>query len=424
MLRVPLNQAVFIKRLVLNNFRNYSGVDLFPDSSIILITGENARGKTNLLESIYFASAGKSHRSASCGELIKWGEDYGLARILTEDENSAEKLIEIELKHPNKCRIRINRTDCKKKSELSSVFPSVMFSPDDLSLVKGSPAGRRQYLDDILEKVTPGFDRLKLNYIKILNQRNSLLKSLNSTINPENNKTLEIWDETLIKNGSEIIYARVSLLDEIRTQYKSMVGSFFSDINVEIVYVPSWNRNPADIQSDMAEESKSSGSIAEDIKYQESKNNPNAVINPDLISPDNIRQQFEFALKNNLSRELAYKTTVTGPHRDDFLIRFNGKDFKFFASQGQQRVAALCLKLCEVGIIKNKLKKVPVLLLDDVLSELDIKREKAVLGLIKNSSQTFITASNPNYIRQLQNDYLLKIKKFVVRDNSVVCLPE
>jgi DNA replication and repair protein RecF len=433
---------MYLEELQLKNFRNYSDINLKFDSTAALFFGDNAQGKTNLLESIRYLSSGKSHRVTDQDDLIGWGCEFALIRAKVNGH-----LIELELRPGNVLKIKVDKAHCRKKSDFTSILPSVIFTPDDLKIIKDGPSNRRDLLDSILESIYPAYNSLKSQYQKILNQRNSLIKSIagnefrrgfeekrigevnnndegdksnagcgnveggrgSASREEVNNPTLSAWDENLAKYGSEIINKRHSLVNRMGPDFSRLMGGFFPAIEAGIFYIYSWNRKSAE------------------LVFSES-DTPDAFVDLSLpfgkilqaVPPvEEIKQCFLRMLKQNLKKELSYKTTITGPHRDDFLILLNGKDIRSFGSQGQQRISAISLRLCEIELIRESLKKDPVLLLDDILSELDFTREKIVLNLIKDKYQTFITTSNINYVSHIKDIEKDKIQELIVKDNNI-----
>jgi DNA replication and repair protein RecF len=413
-----------LKNLELNNFRNYKNVNLNFDRNTILIIGDNGQGKTNLLESIYYISTGKSHRTNDQDEMINWDSDYAILRASVNDDSpdlaeGSGHLIEVELRRGNNIKIRIDEAYTKRKSDFTSILPSVIFSPGDLKIIKSGPANRRDFLDDVLERIYRDFAPLKLQYQKILNQRNSLLKSVTNEEQYRGNLTLQVWDENLVNYGSGIIERRCHLLDEIKKNFIDCMNYFFPDIKADIFYLFSWdksisevNNRVADNYSDNGDSKGSLGSNTGDaINVSEGKSKEKVTINI-----QDIKENFHAKLKENLRKDINYKNTMIGPHRDDLIILINGKDLRSFGSQGQQRIAAICLKFSEFMILEEKLKKTPVLLLDDVLSELDLARKKLLINMIGNKFQTFITSSNVSYLDDVDEKL---INKFQVKDNSI-----
>ena len=410
---------MFLKNLQLKNFRNYNDINLNFNKNTIIIAGDNGQGKTNLLESIYYISAGKSHRANIQEELIKWESDFAIIRALfiNDDVDSKEDghLIELELRKDGTYKIKIGGVHYSRKSDFISILPSVIFSPDDLRIIKSGPSYRRGFLDDILERLDRGrdFSILKNNYQKVLNQRNSLFKSISGDIDLKNNSTIDTWNESLVSYGHRIIENRVKLIEGFKKDFSSFINLFFPGMKAEIKYVFSWNRR------------FSSDNNITSLKYKESIDEPSALKNTFIGEMEEVpesslisfSQMFILKLKENLKKELIYKTTIIGPHRDDFKILINGKDIKSFGSQGQQRIAAVCLKLCEINVLKEKRKTNPVLLLDDVLSELDKDREKLLIGILKNSKfQTFITTAIPDIFKDLELD---STELFFIKENKI-----
>jgi len=405
---------MYLKKLELINYRNYSKVNLDFGKDTILIIGNNGNGKTNLLESIHYLSTGKSHRTYTQDEIIKWGSKQSWIRAIVGSDgvSPVNHLIEIEMRKDNETRIKVDKTTRRKKTDFVSILPTVIFSPDDLKIIKDGPSERRNFLDSLLEKIDSSYYRQRLQYQKILAQRNSLIKSAGksagSKIDREINLTLEAWDSNLVKYGSSVIKKRYELLDEIRPEFKDYMENFFKGVSADIFYVFSWNRkNMPD-----SFENESSGNY-QDVEIQDEDN---SVVGS---MERNLEEVFYRKLRENIDKDMQYKITTIGPHRDDFVILLNGKNLRFFGSQGQQRVASICLRLCELDILKEKIKEDPVLLLDDVFSELDIERKKMLVKAVKNKFQTFITATNMSYLDKLDMEFGSKL---LVMDNSITPL--
>ncbi|MDD3628482.1 MAG: DNA replication/repair protein RecF [Actinomycetota bacterium] len=405
---------MYLKKLELINYRNYSKVNLDFGKDTILIIGNNGNGKTNLLESIHYLSTGKSHRTYTQDEIIKWGSKQSWIRAIVGSDgvSPVNHLIEIEMRKDNETRIKVDKTTRRKKTDFVSILPTVIFSPDDLKIIKDGPSERRNFLDSLLEKIDSSYYRQRLQYQKILAQRNSLIKSADksagSKIDREINLTLEAWDSNLVKYGSSVIKKRYELLDEIRPEFKDYMENFFKGVSADIFYVFSWNRkNMPD-----SFENESSGNY-QDVEIQDEDN---SVVGS---MERNLEEVFYRKLRENIDKDMQYKITTIGPHRDDFVILLNGKNLRFFGSQGQQRVASICLRLCELDILKEKIKEDPVLLLDDVFSELDIERKKMLVKAVKNKFQTFITATNMSYLDKLDMEFGSKL---LVMDNGITPL--
>jgi DNA replication and repair protein RecF len=389
---------MYIKSLELKNFRNYNHIKLEFDKGSILFTGNNGNGKTNLLESIHYLSAGRSHRTYIQDELIRWGSEYALLRACIKSGDASKMhLLEIEIRKDNNIKIRIDGVYQKKKADFISLVPSVIFSPDDLKIIKSDPGTRRDFMDSILEKIFRDYYRLKLQYNKILLQRNSLLKSAEGSLSSNHRATLKVWNQNLVNYGTKIILMRLNLLRSIGRQFNSYVDLFFDNACPDIEYALSWDR---DGKTENCEEGR--------ILHGKS--------NSDSIDEESIRKVFMDRLDENLDRDLINRSTSIGPQRDDFKVFFNDKDVRSFGSQGQQRISSISLKLCELYIIKKMSKREPVLLLDDVLSELDIKRRGNLVRVINKNSQTFVTSTDSSNFDNLDIDFH---KKYLIEDDEV-----
>ena len=309
--------------------------------------------------------------------------------------------MEIEIRNNNILKIKVNGVYYKKKKDFISILPSVIFSPDDLRIVKSNPGERRAFLDSILEKIYGDFSSLRLQYQKIVTQRNSLLRSTGGRLSNNHLETLDTWNDNLVKYGIEIILKRYELLDSIKTGFTGHIKNFFKEVIPDIKYVFSWNRNE-----------KEESHNPEKYLTGNKKDDSDIVIDREFL-----KKEFKKRLTENLDIDLARKTTSLGPHRDDFAIYFNGKDIRSYGSQGQQRIASISLKLCELQILRDRLKTDPVLLLDDVLSELDTRRRRRLVKIISGRFQTFVTATNISYLDKLDIDFG---SRFLVRDNSII----
>lgn len=336
---------MYIQSLELSNFRNYKELNMEFSKGTNILYGDNAQGKTNILESIYFASTSKSHKGSKDRDVINFGERESHIKAIV-IKNDCPVRIDIHLRKNKAKGIAINGIAIKKASELFGLLNVVLFSPEDLSLIKDGPAERRKFIDMELCQIDKIYLSNLSNYTKILNQRNSLLKELNISNDKNLKETLDIWDIQLSDYGAKIIARR---------------NSFINEIN-EIVYG--------------IHRSLTNGKEELIVKYE-----PN-------IDNNNLYEE----IVRNRNRDIYLKMTTVGPHRDDICILNKNIDLRKYGSQGQQRTAALSLKLSEIELIKNITKDMPVLLLDDVLSELDSGRQKFLLNSI-NNVQTVITCT-------------------------------
>lgn len=334
---------MIIKSLELNHFRNYEELNLFFDAGTNILYGDNAQGKTNILESIYLSATTKSHKGSKDKDIIQFGHDEAHIRTIIE-KNLCEQRIDMHLRSSKTKGIAIDGMKIKKAAELLGILNVVFFSPEDLSIIKNGPAERRRFIDMELCQLD-SFYLYNLNhYNKIVNQRNSLLKDL--YLNPGLKDTLSIWDSQLLSYGSKIIERRKLFIEQLN----------------EIIF---------EIHKQL-----SGGKEELHIYYE-----PNVEID-DYEKKMRFRQEVDIKLKQ----------TTVGPHRDDFSFMADGIDIRKFGSQGQQRTAALSLKLSEIELVKKITNDTPILLLDDVLSELDSNRQNYLLNYIKDI-QTIITCT-------------------------------
>lgn len=334
---------MIIKSIELANFRNYSFLDLQFHKGINILYGDNAQGKTNILESIYVAATTKSHKGSKDKDLVNFNEEEAHIRTYIE-KDGIESKIDMHLRKNKSKGIAIDGQKIKKASDLLGLLNVVFFSPEDLSIIKNGPSERRRFVDMELCQLDQFYLYNLNHYNKIVNQRNQLLKDL--YFNPSLKETLNIWDMQLISFGGKIMERRAIFIEQLN----------------EIIF---------DIHKNL-----SGGKEELIVKYE----------------PDVSVYLYEKKLKDNQEKDIKIKQTTVGPHRDDFCFLINGVDIRKFGSQGQQRTAALSLKLSEIEIVKKLTNDTPVLLLDDVLSELDASRQNYLLNSIRDI-QTIISCT-------------------------------
>lgn len=336
---------MYIQSLELNNFRNYEKLSIEFDNGTNILYGNNAQGKTNILESIYFAGTAKSHRAVRDREIIKFNQEEAHIKVLIE-KNKVPVRIDIHLKKNKSKGIAINGIPIRRASELFGILNVVFFSPEDLNIIKNGPAERRRFIDLELCQLDKVYVHNLVNYNKIINQRNKLLKDIGFGEDRELRETLDIWDMQLADYGAKIITRR---------------NQFISDIN-EIIY--GIHGKLTDNREEL------------NVKYE-----------PNIIG-NNLYEE----LVRCRERDFKLKSTTVGPHRDDISFMIGDIDIRRYGSQGQQRTAALSLKLSEIELVKLMINDIPVLLLDDVLSELDSNRQRQLLESL-NNVQTIITCT-------------------------------
>ncbi len=362
---------MILKNISLKNFTNYEDAYCDFDENINIFVGDNAQGKSNLLESIYYISTISSSRKNKDKELIKWSRDYFSISAHFFNKYGENKVTVKVI--GNKKEVYLNNYKIEKRKEYIGYLITVIFSPEDLYIIKGEPALRRQYIDNELSKTDVEYFVDNIKYKKILEQRNILLKEFKRR--SVSDALMDIWEEQLSKYGIKIIKKRLELIEQLK------------EISKEIHYRI----------TDDAENLQ--------IKYQTN------------IDIENIENSYRKLLKEHRQKDIDKGYTSVGPHRDDLEILINGISAKKFASQGQQRTISLSLKISEIEFIKKKTGEYPILLLDDVLSELDKKRKHKLLEEIENKVQTIITTTDLN---DIENFFIDKGKIIIIQDGKVL----
>lgn len=334
---------MIIKSIELQNFRNYEDLNISFDEGTNIFYGDNAQGKTNILEAAYLSGTTKSHKCSKDKEMIRFGEQEAHIRTVVVKKDK-EYQIDMHLKNNRSKGIAINKVPIKKASELFGILNMVFFSPEDLNIIKNGPAERRRFLDSELCQLDKIYLSDLTTYNKILNQRNKLLKDM--VYRPDLKDTLPVWDMQLVETGRKIIRRRKQFVDELN----------------EIVH---------------------------DIHYRISGEKEDLHLQYEPSIEDIF---FEDELSRVKERDMRQCMTSVGPHRDDLLFSIGEVDIRKFGSQGQQRTSALSLKLSEIELVKRSIHDTPVLLLDDVLSELDSNRQNYLLNSI-HDTQTLITCT-------------------------------
>lgn len=363
---------MIIKSIELKNFRNYENLNISFDEGTNILYGDNAQGKTNILEAAYMSGTTKSHKGSKDKEMIRFGESESHLRTVVV-RGEKEYQIDMHLKQNRSKGIAINQVPIKKAAELFGILNIVFFSPEDLNIIKNGPSERRRFLDSELCQLDKIYLSDLTNYNKILGQRNKLLKDM--VFRPDLEDTLPVWNMQLVDTGKRIIKRRKQFVEEL--------NDIVHDIHFRI-----------------------SGEKEElFIKYE-----PNI---------DDIF--FEDELNRAKMKDIKLCQTSVGPHRDDLLFSIGDVDIRKFGSQGQQRTSALSLKLSEIELVKKSIKDTPILLLDDVLSELDSNRQNYLLNNICDT-QTIITCTGlDEFVRnRFQINKVFEVINGQVFEKSVV----
>lgn len=362
---------MIIKSLELSDFRNYESLHIEFSEGTNILYGDNAQGKTNILEAIYLSATTKSHKGSKDKDIIRFGcEESHIRTYILKDEVTTK--VDMHLRSSKTKGIAIDNQKIKKAADLLGLLTVVFFSPEDLGIIKNGPDKRRRFVDMELCQLD-NFYLYNLNhYNKIVNQRNKLLKDMN--MNPSLSETLSIWDMQLVSFGSKIIERRKQFVDQLNE-------------------------------------------IITDIHYKLSGNKERLVI---VYEPDVKEELYEQELSRNQYKDIKLKQTTVGPHRDDFGFFVGDIDVRKFGSQGQQRTAALSLKLAEIELVKRMTGDTPVLLLDDVLSELDSNRQNYLLNSI-GDVQTIVTCTGLDEFvnNRFEIDKVFKIENGSLKESDI-----
>ncbi len=355
---------MYITKLVIENFRNFKSETIEFNSLLNAVTGDNAQGKTSLIEAIYLSSLGKSFKTSKDIELIKIGNTYFKINIYFYKDNRNQEIELILLQNKAK-QIKLNGVPLNKYSELMGVLNVVLFSPEDLKMVKGGPSERRKFIDREMSHLDKRYMDDLINYHKVLDQRNKLLK--NSKENKSLLDTLQIWDEQLATYGANIIVKRLLYIKKL-SKHVNKTHLYLSDHKENVV-----------------------------LKYE------STVLEKNEPIYDTIKGGIKEKLINNKNRDIKYGFTSVGPHKDDVNIIIDDCDARKYASQGQQRTIALSIKLSEIELIYGELGEKPILLLDDVMSELDINRQHMLMKIAKDV-QTILTTTDLKGLNYIEID--------------------
>lgn len=366
-----------VKRLSLTNFRNYQNQSVAFSDGLVILTGENAQGKTNLLESIFFLALAKSHRAAKDSELIHWDQSFAQIQALVEKKHY-ELPLEVHLSPKGKT-VKVNHIEQAKRSQFVGQLNVVLFAPEDMQLVKGSPALRRRFLDLEISQSHPIYVNELIAYNRILKQRNLYLKKFGHDPNFDS-LYFDVMTDQLIEKAVELIKYRQNFVQQLEAIAQPLHHHLSNKKDqFQMTYVPSSSK----------------------LNYDD---------------PSDLTGQYKQIFSNALAREKAQGYTVYGPHRDDLVFYINQKLAQDFASQGQQRTLILSLKLAEIELLYRLKGDYPILLLDDVLSELDDDRQHLLMSMIEGKVQTFLTTAT---IKGLALDQLQAPDIFFVKEGSL-----
>jgi DNA replication and repair protein RecF len=349
---------VRITRLELRDFRNYEHLLLEPSPRLTVLVGPNAAGKTNVIEAVQLVTAAQSFRRPAFADLVRWGATQARVQLRAEQ---GPRLLETDLHVDEGGRrtYRINGQVKRRYADVTGLLPSVVFTPDDLSMVKGPAERRRAAIDDLGDQLSPSYGSIRRDYQRVVKQRNALFKE------GADRSSFGAWDEQLVALGSRLVVHRLGLLEKVM---HSAAARYAAMADGEVLGYSYADRCGLASCSEITAETAG------------------------------------VALRGELERrsgeEARRGVTLVGPHRDDIVFTVGGHDAKAFASQGQQRTIALAFKLAEVAVVRELLRRDPVLLLDDVMSELDASRRTALSELVASEIQTIVTTTNTGYFSE------------------------
>lgn len=336
---------MIIESVDLQNYRNYEFLNMTFDNKINIIYGDNAQGKTNILESLYVCATSKSHRGSKDKDIIRFGNDEAHIKVMVKKHGMNYRL-DMHLKKNKTKGIAVNGIPIRRAVELFGIINIIIFSPEDMNIIKNGPSERRRFMDMELSQLDKIYLSNLVNYNKVVVQRNKLLKQLQFSGDSGLVDMLDVWDMQLVRYGSEIIKRRMDFIDNINSIIQPVHSKLSGNKEIlNLRYIP-------------------------------------------CTTTDNFKDE----VIRSRERDIKFKMTNVGPHKDDVAFFINDKDVRKYGSQGQQRTCALSLKLAEIELVKKVINDTPVLLLDDVLSELDANRQNFLLDSIGNI-QTIITCT-------------------------------
>lgn len=366
---------MFVKHLSLSNFRNYSTAEVELAPGVNLLVGPNGQGKTNLVEAIGYLSTLRSHRVAGYLPLIQNADPEVPGAIIRAmvSHDSRDALVELELNRDAQNRGRVNKSPVSRVRDILGYVNTVIFAPEDLDIVKKDPSNRRDFIDSLLVQVTPRFAGVFSDYDRVLKQRNTLLRTARQTGAKGNSlSTLDAWDESLVKFGSEIVAARVALVERLRP----LVLEAYQSIAIA-------NNEPRIlVKSSLLGSLIPDGEEADDLEHIETSN------------IEEVAELYRGKLAQVRSKEMERGLTLVGPHRDDLVLLLSNLPAKGYASHGESWSYALALRLASIQLLKAETRSGdPILILDDVFAELDAGRRSRLAELVRNNEQVLITAA-------------------------------
>lgn len=347
---------MYVKSLRLRAFRNYSDREIQPSPGLTVFVGPNATGKTNVIEALQITTSGRSFRRPKWNEVVQWGKDQAILTARLSGEGS-DIAVEMTMRADATRLFRLNGTSKRRVSDVTGILPCVVFTPEDLNLAKGAAETRRAEIDDLGEQLSKTYGAVRRDYAKVIRHRNVLLREWQAS-----DADLEPWDVQVASLGSRLLIHRRRLLRRIAD-------------HASVAY------------QDLSQSEQLS------VGYSDKCGLRTSVLD-DEIDVDEAEKALLVSLESRRAEERTRRMTLVGPHRDEITFFIDGNDARAYASQGQQRTIALAWKLAEVQVVDDVAHKKPILLLDDVMSELDESRRRALTGLVQQNIQTFVSTTD------------------------------
>jgi DNA replication and repair protein RecF len=352
---------VHITRLELRDFRNYTHLDLEPHPRLTVLVGPNAAGKTNIIEALRLLTTGASFRRPRWQDMVRWGTTGGIAQVHAE-EGERRLDVGVRITEDGDHSFTVNDQERRGPGDIEGRLPSVVFTPDDLDLVKGPAERRRVAADDVGAQLSPAYAKLRRDYGRVVRQRNTLLKE--GVTGPAS----DVWDEQAVTLGARLLVHRLGLVSRLMER----ATGHYKDV-----------------------------SSGETLGWcYDDRCGLNGGTPPGPMDAETVESALREELVRRRHEERRRATTLVGPHRDDITLLIDGHDARVFASQGQQRSVALAWKMAEVDLIEEVSRVRPILLLDDVMSELDARRREALGAAVKGRTQAFVTTTNLGYFTE------------------------
>lgn len=343
----------------LRSFRNYENLRIEPSEGLTILVGPNAAGKTNVIEGVQICTSGRSFRRPRWDEVVAWGAPAAGLSVTARDDRT-EVVLDTTINTEGSRTFRVNGVRKRRMSDFQGIVPSVVFTPDDLTLAKGPAEVRRNDIDDLGEQLSKAYGVIRRDYQRVLRHRNVLLREWRAS-----DSDLEPWDDLLVTLGAKLFIHRRGLARRLVERAEPVYRDLAGGEELDVTYL---DRCGVGLTS-----------VREDVK------------------PADVEQALRVELANRRADERVRLATLVGPHRDDIGFIIGGREARTYASQGQQRTVALAWKLAEVTVVEDVLGRKPVLLLDDVMSELDAARRRALTDLVRDDVQTIVTTTNTGY---------------------------